>query len=479
MLLFHTEKPTGSQNRILIIPDSQLSGIADLSPGERKFAENSLATEHRLIMLNRVDVWTILLLPDSKRKGDAFNESLRLDGCEVIQFLNRHKAEEVVVENLTGNPDLTEALAEGMVMAGYQFLKYHTQAAKRKNSLTRIGICDLSPARIADLNALTDGIFWARDLVNEPLSWLNAPRFADEISLAGKRVGFSTEILGREEIEKLGMGGLLAVNKGSIDPPRFIIMTWEPEGSVNVRPLVLVGKGIVYDTGGMSLKPTPNSMDEMKSDMAGAAAVAGAMYTIARMNLPVRVISLIPATDNRPDGNAYVPGDVIRMFDGTTVEVLNTDAEGRLILADALGYAKRYEPELVIDLATLTGSAQMCLGSHAAALMATAGDSWVEALMASGEATYERLVRLPLWEEYDKLLESEIADLKNIGGRMAGAITAGKFLQRFTDYPWIHLDIAGTAFFTSRENYRGIGGTGYGVRLLLHFIKCRYLANHP
>jgi len=198
------------------------------------------------------------------------------------------------------------------------------------------------------------------------------------------------------------------------------------------------------------------------------------MIALARMGLPVRTIGLIPATDNRPDGNAYAPGDVIRMHDNTSVEVLNCDAEGRLILADALSYAKKFKPELVIDLATLTGAAQVAFGSQASAVMATAPDETVEDLIQAGFSVHERLVRLPLWEEYAKLIESDIADLKNIGGRYGGAITAGKFLEHFTAYPWIHLDIAGTAFLTSRESYRGIGGTGTGVRLLLEFITKHY-----
>jgi len=205
--------------------------------------------------------------------------------------------------------------------------------------------------------------------------------------------------------------------------------------------------------------------------------VAGTMIALARLNLPVRAIALIPATDNRPDGNAYVPGDVIQFQDGTTVEVLNCDAEGRLILADALLYAGRYQPDLVIDLATLTGSAQVALGPHASAAMGTAPDELFKKLEEAAFNTWERIVRFPLWTDYGKMLESEIADLKNIGGRYAGAITAGKFLERFTSYPWIHLDIAGTAFTATRDSYRGIGATGTGVRLLIDFVRKNYLDN--
>jgi leucyl aminopeptidase len=264
---------------------------------------------------------------------------------------------------------------------------------------------------------------------------------------------------------------LLAVNAGAPNPPTFNILEYKPDGAVNQKPYVLVGKGVVYDTGGLSLKPTPNSMDEMKCDMAGAAAVAGAIYAIALSKLPLYVVGLIPATENRPDGNAITPGDVITMYSGTTVEVLNTDAEGRLILADALCYAAKYQPALVIDLATLTGAAARAIGKEGIVYMGTAPEAEKKALEKSGYAVHERLVEFPLWEEYDSHLESAIADLKNIGGAEAGAITAGKFLERFVQFPWLHLDIAGGAFLTSGDSYRGKQGTGIGVRLLYHFLK--------
>jgi len=214
----------------------------------------------------------------------------------------------------------------------------------------------------------------------------------------------------------------------------------------------------------------------MKSDMAGAAAVVGVIYALSRLNWPVRVIGLIPATDNRPDGNAYAPGDIIKMHSGLFVEVMNTDAEGRMILADALSYAKKYDPDLVIDLATLTGSAAAAVGTIGTVAMGNAGKQIFDYLFEAGESSYERVVQFPLWEEYGKMLESENADLKNIGGREAGAITAGKFLERFTSYPWIHLDIAGPSFLHSVDGYRTVGGTGTGVRLLLEFIRRNYLS---
>jgi leucyl aminopeptidase len=214
-------------------------------------------------------------------------------------------------------------------------------------------------------------------------------------------------------------------------------------------------------------------MDYMKCDMAGAAAVAGTLYALAANKVPIHVIGLIPATDNRPDGNAYVPGDVVRMFNGTTVEVLNTDAEGRMILADALSWGDKLEPEIVINVATLTGAAHVAIGKYGIVAMGNADRSEMDNLKRSGEGVFERIAEFPFWDEYDELLKSDLADLKNIGGRYAGAITAGKFLEHFTERPLIHLDIAGPAFNKTKDSYRGKGGSGIGVRLLYDFIKNR------
>ncbi len=474
MLLFSTDIVLPVQNRILLFSSPDEVRKTDWPLPEKEYVVQCLETRQRLFLLNRYDHFEIILITDQDKSGDTLLESLRMAGFDIHELANRFKWEELVLDNRTGEEQYTEALAEGLALSGYQFLKYFSKPDARKHSLQRLGMLNGNPHMIRELAARIDAVALSRDLVNEPAAFLTAPQLGIEIANLCKEVGLMVEVLDKTQIESLKMGGLLAVNRGSIDPPRFMIITWEPEKAVNTEPLVLIGKGITFDTGGLSLKPTPASMDEMKSDMAGAATVAGTLYGIARMGLPVKVVGLIPATDNRPDGNAYAPGDVIQMHDGTSVEVLNCDAEGRLILADALSYARKYLPGLVIDIATLTGSAQMTLGSEAAAMMGNAPEPVFSTLEKAGFSVHERLVRFPLWDEYGKLLESEIADLKNIGGRMAGAITAGKFLEHFTAYPWIHLDIAGTAYLITRESYRGIGGTGTGVRLLLEFIKKQY-----
>ena len=313
----------------------------------------------------------------------------------------------------------------------------------------------------------------ARDLVNEPYSFLNATQLASEIKNLSRNAGFKVQVFDKRQIEALGMGGLLAVNKGSLDPPTFTILEWKPKNAVNKKPILLVGKGVVYDTGGLSLKPTPNSMDSMKCDMAGSAAVACAITAVAKQELPVYVVGLIPSTDNRPGGNAYAPGDVIRMHSGLTVENLNSDAEGRIILADALSYGERYEAELVFTIATLTGAAMRAIGTYGTVTMGTADEAQFTRLNAVGEQVFERVARMPFWEEYGEEIISDVADIKNLGSDLGGAITAGKFLARFTTRPLIHLDIAGPAFLNKRDHYRVKGGTGVGVRLFYEFIKRR------
>jgi leucyl aminopeptidase len=360
-------------------------------------------------------------------------------------------------------------IAEGLMLASYRFNKLLKKNAQSAWELSTLEIIGLSSEEFQKLTSLKNAVYETRDLVNFPLLSLNASQLSNRIQTLGEKFGFSTEIFNQAKIKSLKMGGLLGVNKGSIDPATFNILEHKPRNAKNKKPYVIVGKGVVYDTGGLSLKPS-NFMDTMKCDMAGAAAVVGTFCALADDNVPTWVIGLIPATDNRPGGNAITPGDVIEISDGTSVEVLNTDAEGRLILADALHYAKKYDPKLVIDLATLTGSASRAIGPNAIVAMGNAGDEIWSDLADSGNRTHERLVQFPFWDEYSELLKSDVADLKNIGGSEAGMITAGKFLEHFTNYPYIHLDIAGPAFLTSPHGYYGKGGTGIGVRLLHDFF---------
>ncbi|TNE53954.1 MAG: peptidase M17 [Bacteroidetes bacterium] len=394
-------------------------------------------------------------------------EQLRIYGYNFRKALSKEEKE---VE-ISGLPEAVWSVGEGLALSNYQFLVYFKDANKRKYGLRKVGLKGVSADKVTELNNLVKAVSWTRDMVNQPLSYLTAEQLSKEIGKISDESGFKLQVLGKSKIESLKMGGLLAVNRGSIDPPTFNILEYKGPKPKNKRPIVLVGKGVVYDTGGLSLKPTAGSMDFMKSDMAGAACMAGAVYAAALNKLNVHIIALIPATDNRPGQKAYVPGDVITMYDGTTVEVLNTDAEGRMILADALAYSAKYDPELVVDAATLTGAAVAAIGTKASCMMGNASKKKMQQLERAGEQTHERVVNLPFWDEYLDEMKSSIADLKNIGGRYAGMITAGKFLEHFVKAPYIHLDIAGPSFLSSEENYKGKGGTGTGVRLLHEFLK--------
>lgn len=364
------------------------------------------------------------------------------------------------------------AFAEGFLLSNYQFLKYFKEAVKKTNTLQKLQVHgSVTQKELTELSNLIDSVYWARDMVNEPVSFMDAPQLAQEIKEKGKASDYKVEVLGKGKIEALKMGGLLAVNQGSETPPTFTIIEYKPKNAKNKKPIVLVGKGVVYDTGGLSLKPTAHSMDLMKSDMGGAAMMSATIDALAKNKVPVYVIGLIPATDNRPGKNAYAPGDVVTMYDGTTIEVLNTDAEGRMILADALAYANKYKPELVIDAATLTGAAVRALGTKTAISMGNAKDAYFRKLYEAGQVTHDRVFRLPFWEEWKSELNSDIADMKNLGGPNAGMITAGKFLEHFVQYPYIHIDIAGPAFLETADSYNGKGGTGAGIRLLYEFLK--------
>lgn len=429
--------------------------------------------DKKQLQYNYIGKSVSIMIPDRSKGHDHLMEQLRRFGNQVCEAVNGLKGEQVVVYNQTRQPAYSLALAEGIALSNYQFIHYKKEAKKTTNSLHSIVIegRGLKSRQIEELELICEAVSKARNLVNEPVNVLNASALANAFREMGKHAGFKVEVFNKAKISQLKMGGLLAVNAGSVDEPTFTVMEYKPTRARNKKPIVLVGKGVVYDTGGLSLKPTPNSMDSMKCDMAGAAAVGAALYAAAKSKLKVHVIGLVPATDNRPGFNAFAPGDIITMMDGSKVEMLNSDAEGRMILADALHYAKRYEPELVIDIATLTGAAAAAIGTAGMVGMGTVPQARKNKLHQAGLAVHERIAEFPFWDEYDELLKSDIADQKNLGGLYAGAITAGKFLSKFTAYPYYHLDIAGPAFLSTKDSYRGKGGTGVGVRLFYEFLK--------
>ena len=455
------------KNRLYLVSDEKELKKLDLDKKSLQYFTNNLAAE-KFASINSAGEF-VLVAKIGDLKDDLAANKVRDLGFEVYEFLKNKCAALLVSSN---NKLAVELFAEGVGLSSYTFEKYKSAEKKAKIKLKGI-FTDNKSAKLAEVGHIVDATAWARELVNEPLSYLTAEQLSADIAEKCEPVGIKVEVLNKQKIQSLKMGGLLAVNKGSIDPPTFTILEWKPKNAVNSKPIVLVGKGIVYDTGGLSLKPTANSMDFMKSDMGGAATMVAVTYGAAQLKLPLHIITLIPATDNRPGGNAYAPGDVVTMFDNSTVEVLNTDAEGRMVLADALAYAKKFKPELVIDAATLTGAAAHAIGSFGIVAMGNAKKSEMKALDKAGHKVHDRIVEFPFWDDYKEELQSTIADLKNLGGPAAGMITAGKFLEHFTDFPYIHLDIAGPAFTHKKDGYRGLGGTGAGVRLLVEFLKNR------
>lgn len=398
-------------------------------------------------------------------------QAFRALGSKLKPLIAGDKCESV---QLNAGPSINKneilAFVEGMVLAHYQFLTYKSGDKAKPNTLTEIGVNSelVSQPDLDTLMGVCTAVYAARDLVNEPVVTLTATEFGNRAKQLGQKFGFSVDVKEKAQIETLKMGGLLGVNKGSVEPPVFMVMEYKPANANNTQPFVLVGKGVVYDTGGYNIK-TDGHMLTMKCDMGGGAAVIGTLCALAATNANVHVIGLVPATDNRIDGKALVADDVITMMDGTTIEIQNTDAEGRLILGDALHFAKQYNPQLVIDLATLTGAAASITGHHGIVMCGT-DTQHREALKNAGNQVYERIMDLPLWKEYSDMLKSEIADLRNIGGPVGGALSAGAFLKHFTNYPWLHLDIAGPAYMKDEVDYRLKGGTGVGVRLLFNFL---------
>lgn len=458
---------------IILVDDKNLKPLNKyISKKEYDYVVTSKSKEQTIITLNRLDSLKLVVLVKQKKTKSDTNEAIRKLGANVQSILNSHKAKQAFVQSTCASNDVVYFFAEGLSLANYQFLNYKSDAKKLTHSLSTLLFSknSITTTELNQLDILYKAISKARDLVNEPLQTLTATALADAFKSMGKEAGFKVTILNKEQITNEKMGGILAVNRGSILPPTFSIMEYKPKNAHNKQPIVLVGKGIVYDTGGLSLKPTPASMDRMKSDMSGSAVVSATIYAAALLQLPLHIIALVPATENRPGENAYVPGDVITMYSGKTVEVLNTDAEGRLVLADALHWAKRYEPALVVDFATLTGAAAAAIGDVGIVCMGNADESTKLALKTAGANQYERLVEFPMWDEYGDMIKSDIADLKNIGGPYGGAITAGKFLEHFVDYPWMHFDIAGVSLNISKKGYHPVGGTGFGVRMLLDFL---------
>ena len=420
-----------------------------------------------------------LILVGLGKRADLTLDRLRLAAGKAASHARSSGAESMVfaTEGLGLDAEETaQALTEGSMLGLYRFLKYKTNdESNKRKELKTITLLAGQAASVAAMRKgvsagkiIAESTVLARDLVNHPGADMTPTVLANQARNIAREFGLKIQVLERKQIEKLGMGAFLGVAAGSIQPPKFIIIEYRGGGS---RPFIaLVGKSITFDSGGISIKPAEN-MERMKDDMSGGAAVLGAIRNAAALKLKLNIVGLLPAAENMPGGRALKPGDVLRTLSGQTIEIVNTDAEGRLILADALTYACRYKPAVIVDIATLTGACAIALGHEAIGMVGTA-DRYKEQIRAAGEKTGERVWELPLWENYYDQIKSDIADMKNTGGRAASVITASALLSKFVGkYPWVHLDIAATAWTEKERPYTPKGPTGIGVRLLTQFLR--------
>jgi leucyl aminopeptidase len=431
----------------------------------------------RLLALPGVAAARVFVVGLGDQKG--FDGARYLRAChESARALKASPAQRAVSylpELEVAGRDLAWKLRQAALAADAQAYRYTTTLKPKPNGDALVELAfraggDAAASALGQAAAIGAGVRFARELGNLPPNICNPAYVAEQARAVAAEFGdASIDVLEREQMQALGMGSLLGVARGSAHPPRLIVLRWR--GAGEAKPYVLVGKGITFDSGGLSLKPGAG-MEEMKYDMMGGASVIGAFLACARMRLPLNLVVIVPAVENMPDGDAYRPSDIVTTMSGQTVEVINTDAEGRLILCDALTYAQRFEPRALVDVATLTGACVIALGKHAHGLMSR-HDDLAQELLAAGEASLDRAWRLPLWDDYQQHLESAFADVANVGGKSAGAITAACFLARFTEgQRWAHLDIAGTAWDEGRKGM----ATGRPVYLLAQWLLDRAAA---
>jgi len=483
--------------------DSALQGCLSQLYSGKEFRGKVNST--RLIhTLGKLPAERLLLVGLGKKSG-LNADRLRQAAGNAVQALRsaRVAAFSSALHLVDSKEEYLEATCEGFLLGSYSFDHYKTKDRDDRfgfDSMTLLlpkGLTRKEAAgKIERTSALCRGVELARDLVSHPGNVATTGYLADAAREIAARHSLACSVLEREELDALGMNALVAVGKGSIEPPRLIVLEYRGAGS-NEKPVVLIGKGITFDSGGISIKPgagmeemktdmaggaavlgameaAPGAgMEEMKTDMAGGAAVLGAMEAAASLKLPVNLVVIVPTAENMPDGKAYKPGDVVTTMSGQTVEITNTDAEGRLILCDALHYALKFKPAAMIDLATLTGACVVALGHEASGMMGT-DQRLLNALKKAGETCGERVWELPLWDSYGDAMKSDIADLKNAGSRDGGSITAGWFLKQFVGSTrWVHLDIAGTAWGDKSRPCAPKGASGVGVRLLIEYLANR------
>lgn len=482
LVLTHCEGEVFSKQATVIDKSmgGALRGLVHSKEFEGKANELALIHTHDKVPAKRV------LLVGLGKEKDVTLDQLRQAMGHAAKRVRQVKAGffTVAVPSVTpqgsSSVEVAQAMAEGAILGSYQFTAYRSDGASGKD----VKGMSLLAAQTSELKSMAEGIrrgvataeaaVLVRDLCNHPSNVMTPAKIANEAKAIAKEQSLTLKILEQKDIEKLGMGALLGVARGSHEPPKFIILEYKGSKKKDERPVVLVGKTITFDTGGISLKPAEN-MEHMKADMTGGAEVLASIRAAARLKLPLHLISILPVAENMPGGRAMKPGDVVTTLSGKTVEVQNTDAEGRLILADALAYATRYKPAALIDIATLTGACVVALGQFAIGMFGT--DTQVkESVRKAGLRAGERVWEMPLWDEYFEQLRSDVADMRNIGGRGGGMITAALFLSKFVgDCPWVHLDIASTDWSERERAYVPKGPSGIGTRLLIQYLIDRTL----
>lgn len=413
------------------------------------------------------------------KKSEVDLEKIRAAFSKVMQYLRGMNVKEAStsIESdilFEGKDKIVQAMVEGALLGLYQYTPYKTVGRDDIKEMEQLNIVveedySVVESAVKNTQVITAGVCFARDLVSAPSNEMTPSIMARKAGEVAKRKNVSCKVLDRGRMKKMGMNSFLGVAAGSSEEPKFIILEYSG-GRRREAPVVLVGKGITFDTGGICLKPA-DKMDEMKTDMAGGAAVMATVMVAADLRLPLNIVGLIPATENMPGGSALKPGDILKSYSGKTIEIINTDAEGRLLLADALAYAAEYKPAAIIDVATLTGACIIALGEDVVGMLGT--DAGIkEKINKAAQETGELVWELPLWDQYYELIKSDIADYKNTGGRIASTITAAAFLSKFAgDFPWVHLDIAGPAWRTKDKPYIPKGASGVTVRLLTEYLR--------
>jgi leucyl aminopeptidase len=423
-----------------------------------------------------------ILLMGLGKRGDFHLDKWRGTVSKAARILRDKGAKELSLcpylrgERKISLEDFSQGLVEGIYLGLYQFTEFKTEEREKIKEVEQVHLVIPDEKRISPIQKAVDtaeiiskAVYLTRDLVSRPANRKTPSMLAQVAEDVAENNGLRWEALNMEEMKELGMGAFLAVASGSREPPKFIILEYKPSKR-GLETMVIIGKAITFDSGGLSLKPSEN-MDKMKHDMGGGAAAIGIMQAASQLKLPLHLVGLIPATENLPSGSAYRPGDILNSLSGKTIEVISTDAEGRLVLADALAYSRRAKPKAIIDLATLTGACIIALGENVTGMMGN-NEELKARVRRAADRTGEKVWELPLWEEYEEQLKSEVADIKNVGGRPAGTITGGTFLKKFVgEHPWVHLDIAGPVWTNNDKPYVPKGATGVGVRLVVQLLR--------